>query len=139
MSTSRLLRVSALSGFVLLAAALPIGCGSTDDSSAVASGGSHAGTSNTSKAGSTSKGGSGPTIPTPDGSACDQQTPAANQPCSVTGLVCPTARGNCACTGGAWKCFEVAAGGSGSGGEAGAQGGGAGTSGASVAGNAGSA
>src|SRR6187551_2299294 len=127
MSTSRVLRYTALVAFASLAAALPAGCGNSDEGASLASGGTAA--SAAGKAGAANQAGAGGSIATPNAAVCEQQAPVTNQPCSVpTGTVCPTARGNCACMGGAWKCYEVAAGGAGTAGDSGAHGGAAGAS-----------
>ena len=118
MPISRLLRFPTLVLFVVLATALPTGCGSTDDGGSPESGGSNAGAS--AKGGAQAKAGSGGSIASPNAALCDQQAPAASQPCTLpAGTVCPTARGNCACTAGAWKCYEIG-GVSGAGGSGGA-------------------
>ena len=134
MPMSRLLRFPALVAFVMLGTTLPAGCGDTDEGGSPETGGSAAGTGG--KAGAASKGGAGGSIASPNAALCDQQTPTASQPCSVPGIVCPTARGNCACTAGAWKCYEVGAGGAAGANTSGA-GGKAGAGGAGVAGSAG--
>src|SRR6188768_1734948 len=106
MPISRLLRFPALFAFVALSAALPAGCGSTDNEDTSASGGSMAGS--VGKAGATGKGGGGGSIAVPNPTVCDGQAPSAGQPCTLSaGTVCPTARGNCVCTASSWKCYEI--------------------------------
>src|SRR4051812_14257807 len=138
MPISRLLRFPTLIAFVVLGTALPTACGSTDDSGSSESGGS--GPSAGGRGGAPAKAGSGGSIAGPNAALCDQQTPLASQPCTLpAGTVCPTARGNCACTAGAWKCYEIAAGGApGAGGAGGANAGGnGGTSTGGISGGAG--